>query len=93
MVSHQDLHCLRRSPEDLACSLHSAGHLSPAHTQVSVLKVLVRAELKISPESRENPDPDQAFKALPSGLGGKGGGLREKELDSRSCRGDRVFFK
>ena len=34
----QHLHCLRRSPEDLAWSLHSAGHLSPAHTQVSVLK-------------------------------------------------------
>ena len=24
---------LRRSPQDPACSLHSAGHLSPAHTQ------------------------------------------------------------
>ena len=34
----QHLHCIRRSPEDLACSMHSAGHLSPAHTQVSVLK-------------------------------------------------------
>jgi hypothetical protein len=53
----------------------------------------VRAELKISPGSRENPDPDQASKVLSSGLGGKRGGLSEKELGSRSCRGDRVFFK
>ena len=36
---------LRRSPQDPACSLHSAGHLSPAHTQVCH-KVPVSAELK-----------------------------------------------
>ena len=56
--------------------------LSCPHTGVCH-KVLVREELKISPGSRENPGPDQASKALPSGLGGKGGGLGE-ELGSVS---------
>ena len=51
--------------------------LSCPHTGVCH-KVLVREELKISPGSRENPGPDQASKALPSGLGGKGGGLGEE---------------
>ena len=43
-------------------------------------KVPVRAELKISPGSRWNPDPDQESRAVPAGLGGKGEGLWEQEL-------------
>ena len=34
----QHLRCLRGSPQDPAFSLYSAGHLSPAHTQGSVIK-------------------------------------------------------
>ena len=48
--------------------------LSCPHTGICH-KVPERAKLKISPGSRENPDPDQESRALPSGLGGKGEGL------------------
>ena len=35
----------------------------------------MREELKISPQSRENPGPDQEFRVVLLGLGGKGEGL------------------
>ena len=64
-------HCLRGSPEDPVYSLHFSGHFSCPHTGVCH-KVLVREEMKTSPGSREHPNPDQEFRALPSELLGKG---------------------